>query len=62
MPCASGSKRTPTALQSVRAVLQPVEDEIWFEADEVLEHPDRWASVAGSWGARTLHALTSCIP
>jgi secernin len=52
----------PDALSSVRAVLQPVEDEIWFEADEVLEHPDRWASVAGRWGARTLDALISCIP
>jgi secernin len=52
----------PDALVSVRAALQPVEDEIWFEADEVLDHPDRWASVAGSWGVRTLHALTSCIP
>jgi hypothetical protein len=52
----------PDALASVRSVLQPVEDEIWFEADEVLEHPERWASVAGSWGARTLVALTSCIP
>ena len=31
----------PDALVPVRAVLQPVEDEIWFEADEVLEHPDR---------------------
>jgi hypothetical protein len=28
----------------------------------VLERPDRWASVAGSWGARTLDALTTCIP
>jgi secernin len=52
----------PDALSSVRALLQPVEDEIWFEADEVLEHPDRWASVAGSWGSRALDALTSCIP
>jgi secernin len=52
----------PDALASVRAVLQPVEDEIWFEADEVLEHPDRWAAVAGSWGSRTLESLTSCIP
>jgi secernin len=52
----------PEALLAVRAILQPVEDEIWFEADDVLERPDRWASVAGSWGARTLDALTTCIP
>jgi secernin len=52
----------PDALPSARAVLQPVEDEIWFEADEVLERPDSWAAVAGSWGARALHALRSCIP
>jgi secernin len=52
----------PDALPSVRAVLQPVEDEIWFEADEVLERPGSWAAVAGSWGARALHALRSCIP
>jgi secernin len=52
----------PDALASVRAALQPVEDEIWFESDEVLEHPGRWVSVAGSWGLRTMEALTSCIP
>jgi hypothetical protein len=52
----------PEVIVSIRAALQPLEDEIWFESDEVLEHPGRWAAVAGSWGARTLHALTSCIP
>jgi hypothetical protein len=52
----------PNILVAVRAVLQPVEDELWYESDEVLEHPERWASTAGSWGARALHALTSCIP
>ncbi len=51
----------PAALGEVRAVLDPVEDELWAEADEVLDHPGRWGSAAVSWGARTLYALRSCI-
>jgi secernin len=50
----------PAALVEVRAVLQPVEDELWVEADEVLDHPGRWGSAAVSWGARALYALQSC--
>jgi len=50
------------ALDDVRAVLSPVEDELWAEADAVYEHPDRWSNVGATWGARALHALRSCIP
>jgi hypothetical protein len=39
-----------------------VEDELWAEAEDVLEEPSRWAEVGGSWGSRALHALRSCIP
>jgi dipeptidase len=52
----------PAALPAVRATLQPVEDELWAEADAVLEFPGRWAEVGGSWGGRALDAMRSCIP
>jgi dipeptidase len=52
----------PAALPTLRETLQPVEDELWAEADDVLEEPARWAEVGGTWGSRALHALRSCIP
>ncbi len=52
----------PEALADVRAVLQPVEDELWAEADAVLGEPGRWAASGASWGSRALHALRACIP
>ncbi len=52
----------PEALPVIRETLTPVEDELWAEADDVLEDPARWAEVGGSWGSRALHALQSCIP
>jgi dipeptidase len=52
----------PAALPALRDVLTPVEDELWAEADDVLEQPGRWADVGASWGSRTLDALRSCIP
>jgi secernin len=52
----------PDALPGVRDALKPVEDELWAEAHEVLEQPARWSEVGGSWGARALGALRSCIP
>lgn len=52
----------PAALAEVRAVLTPVEDELWAEADDVLDQPARWAEAAASWGPRTLEALRACIP
>ena len=52
----------PGALPAVRQVLQPVEDELWAEADDVLEDPARWADAGATWGGRALEALRSCIP
>ncbi|MFZ0249833.1 MAG: hypothetical protein WAL61_07795 [Acidimicrobiales bacterium] len=52
----------PSALPAIRERLQPVEDELWAEADDVLGYPSRWAEVAESWGNRALDALRSCIP
>ena len=52
----------PDALAVIRETLTPVEDELWAEAEDVLEDPSRWAEVGGSWGSRALHALRSCIP
>jgi hypothetical protein len=51
----------PDALAEVREALKPVEDELWAEADQVLEHPSRWAHVGASWGQRALHAVRACI-
>jgi hypothetical protein len=51
----------PDALVAVRATLDPVEEQLWAEADDVVEHPDRWASVGASWGARVLEALRHSI-
>ena len=50
----------PDALAAVRAVLQPVEDELWADADDVLGDPSRWAVAGAAWGSRALHALRSC--
>ncbi len=50
----------PDALGQIREVLDPVEEELWSEADEIVERPDRWGEVASSWGRRTLSALHSC--
>jgi secernin len=52
----------PAVLASLRETLQPVEDELWAEADDVLADPARWAEIGGTWGSRALHALRSCIP
>ncbi len=52
----------PDALPAIRETLGPVEDELWAEADDVLQDPSRWAEVGESWGGRALHALRSCIP
>ena len=52
----------PDALPQIRETLAPVEDELWAEADDVAGYPARWAEVGGSWGARALQALRSCIP
>jgi dipeptidase len=49
------------ALAEVRATLDPVEDELWSEADEVLGHPARWAAAGAAWGARALEALRASI-
>ena len=51
----------PEALPAIRDRLDPVEDELWEEAGDVLERPDRWGVVGQSWGWRALHALRSCI-
>jgi hypothetical protein len=53
-------ERDPGVLPEVRAVLQPVEDELWAESDDVFEHPGRWAAAGTSWGPRALAALRDC--
>jgi secernin len=52
----------PAAIGAIREVLDPVEEELWFEAGDIADVPDRWADVAGSWGGRALAALQSCAP
>jgi secernin len=51
----------PHAIGSIREVLSPVEDELWYEADEVAGRPDLWAAVGSSWGERALGALRACV-
>jgi dipeptidase len=51
----------PDAIAAVREGLDPVEAELWHEAEEVLERPDRWAEVGSSWGPRALDALLSIV-
>jgi secernin len=51
----------PAALAEVRATLDPVENELWAEADDVVEQPTRRGAVGASWGGRVLDALRSCI-
>jgi secernin len=50
----------PDAIGPIREVLGPLEDELWFEADDVAERPDRWFAVGSSWGGRTMAALRAC--
>jgi secernin len=52
----------PAAIGPIREVLDPVEEELWFEAAEIVGTPDRWPDVAASWGGRALAALESCGP
>jgi secernin len=54
-------EQDPDALAEVRGTLDPVEDELWAEAEDVLDHPARWAEAGAAWGARALHALQACI-
>ncbi len=54
------AESAPEAITAIRHVLQPVEDELWDEADGVRERPDRWAEVGRSWGARALRAMSAC--
>jgi hypothetical protein len=55
-------EQDPYAIGSIREVLSPVEDELWYEADEVVDRPDLWAVVGSSWGERALSALRACAP
>jgi secernin len=50
----------PDAIHAVRQVLDPVENELWAEADDVVERPHLWNKVGASWGPRALAALSSC--
>jgi dipeptidase len=51
----------PGALAEVRDTLDPVEGELWAEADAIVEQPGRWAAAGGSWAPRVLDALHACI-
>ena len=53
-------EKDPDAIGPIREILDPVEEELWFEAGQIAETPDRWPDVAGSWGGRALAALQSC--
>jgi hypothetical protein len=53
-------ERDPLAIEAIREALDPIEDEIWQEADDVAERPDLWAGVGSTWGPRALGALHAC--
>jgi secernin len=53
-------EQDPHAIASIREVLGPVEDELWYEADQVADRPGLWADVGSSWGERALGALRAC--
>jgi hypothetical protein len=53
---------SPEALPEIRAALDPVEEQLWAEADAMVHDPVRWAGAGVSWGSAALHALRSCIP
>jgi hypothetical protein len=55
-------ERDPEALVHIRAQLDPVEGELWAEADEVVDHPERWYEVGATWGPRALAALSAATP
>jgi len=45
-------ERDPGAMAAIREVLDPLEAELWDEADALAGDPGRWAAAAGSWGSR----------
>jgi secernin len=51
----------PDAIDEIRQRLEPVEHELWAEADDLIERPERWNEVGGTWGRRALAALTTCL-
>jgi secernin len=51
----------PGAMAEVRAALDPVEDELWAEADDVADQPSRWAPTGANWGARALDAMRTAL-
>jgi dipeptidase len=54
-------EENPDALFDIRQQLDPVEDELWAEADDVAEQPGRWGEVGASWGPRAVGALSACL-
>ncbi len=46
----------PGAMTAIRRVLDPLEAELWDEADQMAPDPARWAAAARSWGSRVVAA------
>ena len=51
----------PEAIGVLREILGPIEDELWAEADDVVERPALWSEVGRTWGPRALGALAHAI-
>jgi len=49
----------PSAIGDVRAVLDPIEAELWEEADDVAAAPDRWEPAVREWSRRVAQAAAS---
>jgi hypothetical protein len=53
------AERDPAALAPIRAVLDPIEAELWDEADALDGDPRRFAEATGRWGSRVAAAAAA---
>jgi dipeptidase len=51
----------PEAMAAIRGVLDPIEAELWEEADALSGEPGRWTAAAGSWGSRVAAAAAGLV-
>lgn len=52
-------ERAPEALVEIRTTLDPLEAELWEEAEELASSPNRWEAAASRWSVRASRALRS---
>jgi secernin len=52
-----GVEEDPATLAKVRALLNPIEDDLWAEADGVADSPEIWGTVTAEWSDRVVEVL-----